>query len=52
MSELEGELERRTLTYTSWNQSGTKTEKKTWHPLTFTYGIAGPQQINEIKVVI
>ncbi|XP_041028381.1 glycosyltransferase BC10 [Juglans microcarpa x Juglans regia] len=49
MSDLEGELERRTLTYTLWNQSATKMEKKGWHPFTFNFANAGPKQINEIK---
>ncbi|KAI3849055.1 hypothetical protein MKX03_011498 [Papaver bracteatum] len=51
MSDLEGELERRTLTYTFWNESKTKTDKKGWHPFTFGYADAGTQQINEIKVI-
>ncbi|KAF8409600.1 hypothetical protein HHK36_005678 [Tetracentron sinense] len=49
MSDLEGELERRTVTYTLWNQSTTKMERKGWHPITFSYANAGPQQIKEIK---
>lgn len=52
MSDLEGELERRTLTYTVWNQSATKMEHKGWHPFTFNFANAGPKQIKEIKVVI
>jgi hypothetical protein len=52
MSDLEGELERRTLTYTQWNQSTTKMENKGWHPFTFDFESAGPKQIKEIKVVI
>lgn len=49
MNEIEGELERRTLTYTSWNLSTTNMEKKGWHPTTFYYATAGPKQINKIK---
>ncbi|KAH9797968.1 Core-2/I-branching beta-1,6-N-acetylglucosaminyltransferase family protein [Citrus sinensis] len=49
MSELEGELERRTLTYTLWNLSTTGNQN--WHPLTFSYANAGPQQIKEIKSI-
>ncbi|XP_020222044.1 glycosyltransferase BC10 [Cajanus cajan] len=49
MHGLEGELERRTLTFTLWNQSATKMENKGWHPFTFTYSNAGPQRIKEIK---
>ncbi|OVA03420.1 Glycosyl transferase [Macleaya cordata] len=49
MSNLEGELERRTVTYTLWNQSTTKMENKAWHPVTYGYANAGPQQINKIK---
>lgn len=51
MHGLEGELERRTLTYTLWNQSATKMENKGWHPMTFSYSSAGPQRIKEIKGV-
>ncbi|XP_058723750.1 glycosyltransferase BC10-like [Vicia villosa] len=46
---LEGELERRTVTYTLWNQSATKTDNKGWHPITFSYANAGPRKIKEIK---
>ncbi|KDP20710.1 hypothetical protein JCGZ_21181 [Jatropha curcas] len=48
---LEGELERRTLTYTVWNQSLAKMETKGWHPITFTYANASPKKINEIKAI-
>ncbi|KAA8520128.1 hypothetical protein F0562_014384 [Nyssa sinensis] len=49
MSDLEGELERRTATYTLWKQSATKMEREGWHPITFSYANAGPQQIKRIK---
>lgn len=50
MSELEGELERRTLTYSLWNNSAaTKTESKGWHPMTFNRANAAPKKIKEIK---
>ncbi|CAL5345651.1 unnamed protein product [Camellia sinensis] len=49
MSDLEGELERRTVTYTLWNHSATNMERKGWHPITFSYANAGPQQIKRIK---
>lgn len=52
MSEREDELERRTLTYTLWNNSATKTESKGWHPMTFTHANAAPQKIKEIKVLL
>ncbi|CAB4306122.1 unnamed protein product [Prunus armeniaca] len=51
MSEREDELERRTLTYTLWNNSATKTESKGWHPMTFTHTNAAPQKIKEIKEI-
>lgn len=50
MSEVEDELERRTLTYTSWNESAMREEESSWHPITFHYADAGPQKIKEIKV--
>ncbi|EOY28772.1 hypothetical protein QUC31_013223 [Theobroma cacao] len=49
MSELEGELERRTLTYTLWNQSAAKMDNKAWHPVMFNYADASPKKIKEIK---
>ncbi|XP_042519616.1 glycosyltransferase BC10-like [Macadamia integrifolia] len=51
MNELEGDVERRTLTYTLWNQSTTDMEGNAWHPMTFNYSNACPQQIREIKEI-
>ncbi|XP_050214742.1 glycosyltransferase BC10-like [Mercurialis annua] len=51
IADLEGELERRTLTYTVWNLSVTRMESKGWHPITFTYANAGPKKIKEIKAI-
>ncbi|CAL0309098.1 unnamed protein product [Lupinus luteus] len=48
MRDLEAELERRTLTYTLWNQSAAKKENQ-WHPMTFTYANANPQRIKDMK---
>ncbi|CAM8903166.1 hypothetical protein QQ045_012167 [Rhodiola kirilowii] len=48
---LESELERRTLTYTVWNQSKTKTETRGWHPKTFSYADARPEIIKAIKEI-
>lgn len=48
MKNLETELERRTVTYTLWNQSTTTTDNGGWHPFTFSYASAGPQQIKRI----
>ncbi|XP_019174142.1 PREDICTED: uncharacterized protein LOC109169706 isoform X2 [Ipomoea nil] len=45
---LVGELERRTVTYTVWNYSETKTEKN-WHPVTFSYRDARSENIKKIK---
>ncbi|XP_038711409.1 glycosyltransferase BC10-like [Tripterygium wilfordii] len=49
MLDLEGQLERRTLTYTQWNQSAAKMNDKSWHPMAFSYANAGPRQIKRIK---
>ncbi|KAI4298733.1 hypothetical protein L6164_032256 [Bauhinia variegata] len=49
MCGLESELERRTLTYTLWNQSAAKLESRGWHPVTFSYANASSQKIKEIK---
>lgn len=50
ISGLEDELERRALTYTSWNQSAAGSKKRSWHPIKFDFADAGPQKIREIKV--
>lgn len=52
MHGLGGELERRTVTYTVWNQSSTNMEKGGWHPMRFTYADAGPENIKRIKVLV
>lgn len=52
MSHLEDELERRTLTYTSWNQSIDTKDKRSWHPKTFEFPDANLEQIMEIRVSI
>ncbi|KAI3711148.1 hypothetical protein L2E82_41023 [Cichorium intybus] len=49
MNDLEGELERRTVTYTLWIQSATNMETKSWHPVTYNYATSNPQQIKNIK---
>lgn len=49
MSDLEGELERRTVTYTSWIQSATNMETRSWHPVTYNYASSNPEQIKRIK---
>ncbi|KAL8469088.1 hypothetical protein ACS0TY_032069 [Phlomoides rotata] len=49
MNNLESELERRTVTYTVWNQSTSKTDNGAWHPFTFSYADSGPQQIKRIR---
>ncbi|XP_068666684.1 glycosyltransferase BC10-like [Aristolochia californica] len=48
MSELEDELERRTITYTTWNESATEMEDGL-HPRKFGYNDASPERIKEIK---
>lgn len=49
MNDFEFELERRTLTYTSWNQSSGNPKGDAWHPYTFSYATSGPQQIKDIR---
>ncbi|VVA17573.1 PREDICTED: Core-2/I-branching beta-1 [Prunus dulcis] len=49
ISGLEDELERRTLTYTSWNQSTIPWKRRSWHPITFDYADASPWKMREIK---
>ncbi|XP_049382756.1 glycosyltransferase BC10-like [Solanum stenotomum] len=49
MHDSDGELERRTITYTEWNQSASNMDKNSWHPMTFSYADAGPDKIKRIK---
>ncbi|AEE33950.1 Core-2/I-branching beta-1,6-N-acetylglucosaminyltransferase family protein [Arabidopsis thaliana] len=51
MRGLENEMERRTVTYTTWNLSAKKAEAKSWHPLTFTSDNCGPEEIEGIKKI-
>ncbi|CAN1165707.1 Glycosyltransferase BC10 [Linum perenne] len=51
MRGVEDELERRTVTYTEWDQAANKMENTGWHPTTFTYASAGPQKIKTIKEI-
>ncbi|KAE9452741.1 hypothetical protein C3L33_15371, partial [Rhododendron williamsianum] len=52
MNDLDGELEKRMVTYSLWNETVTNMENKGWHPMTFNYANAGPQQIKRIKDII
>ncbi|MCO5591244.1 hypothetical protein L7F22_045225 [Adiantum nelumboides] len=45
----EDEIERRTLTFTQWDQSGKNRERKGWHPVTFALSDASSELINSIK---
>ncbi|KAL0668060.1 hypothetical protein Bca4012_030764 [Brassica carinata] len=51
MRGLESEMERRTVTYTTWNLLAKKAEAKSWHPLTFTSDNSGAKEIEEIKKI-
>ncbi|XP_057983863.1 glycosyltransferase BC10 [Malania oleifera] len=47
---LEGEITRRSLTYTSWDPSSSKNpERRGWHPLTYKFSDATPKLIQSIK---
>ncbi|KAK3161650.1 hypothetical protein QOZ80_1BG0079760 [Eleusine coracana subsp. coracana] len=48
---LEDELERRTLTYTSWDQSSDPKDKMTWHPKKFEYDTSSPEHVSAIKSI-
>lgn len=47
---LENEVERRTLTYSAWNNSIPKGDRRSWHPVTLHYLDATPEKMKEIKV--
>lgn len=49
IKDFEGEIERRGVTYTLWNQSTRDRERKGWHPVTFAYSDATSKLIHEIK---
>lgn len=49
---LEGELTRRSLTYSSWDLSSSKDhERRGWHPATYKYADATPLLIQSIKEI-
>ncbi|KAI3769653.1 hypothetical protein L6452_00762 [Arctium lappa] len=49
MRGVEDELERRTLTYSLWNQSTETMNTQAWHPVTFGYASASQKHIQDIK---
>ncbi|XP_031500973.1 glycosyltransferase BC10-like isoform X2 [Nymphaea colorata] len=48
---LENEVERRTLTYTLWNESVSGMGRQGWHPIMFKYADIDLQHIQQIKAV-
>ncbi|XP_022140621.1 uncharacterized protein LOC111011229 [Momordica charantia] len=48
---LENEVERRTLTYSAWNNSIPKGDRRSWHPVTLHYLDATPEKMKEIKEI-
>ncbi|OMO59229.1 Glycosyl transferase, family 14 [Corchorus capsularis] len=47
---LEGELTRRSLTYSAWDLSASKDrERRGWHPVTYKFSDATPELIQSIK---
>jgi hypothetical protein len=52
MRGYEVELERRTLTYSLWNQSTEPMNTQAWHPVTFGFASASQKNIQDIKVFI
>ncbi|OMO69385.1 Glycosyl transferase, family 14 [Corchorus olitorius] len=47
---LEGELTRRSLTYSAWDLSASKDrERRGWHPVTYKFSDATPELIKSIK---
>nr|GEX56581.1 glycosyl transferase, family 14 [Tanacetum cinerariifolium] len=49
MRGFEDELERRTLTYSLWNQSTETMDTQAWHPVTFGFAGASQKNIQNIK---
>ncbi|KAJ0113737.1 hypothetical protein Patl1_02804 [Pistacia atlantica] len=49
---LEGELTRRSVTYSAWDLSSSKDhERRGWHPVTYKYSDATPKLIQSIKEI-
>ncbi|XP_044501384.1 glycosyltransferase BC10-like isoform X2 [Mangifera indica] len=49
---LEGELSRRSLTYSAWDLSASKDhERRGWHPVTYKYSDATPKLIQSIREI-
>lgn len=48
---LEGEIERRTLTFSRWENSAKDQGQNGWHPVTFKFADATVQTIKEIQVI-
>lgn len=51
MRDLEGELERRTVTYTLWNQTKNKLDVQGWHPVMFRQADVSATLIKNIKSI-
>ncbi|XP_021891977.1 uncharacterized protein LOC110810198 [Carica papaya] len=50
LKNLEGEITRRSLTYSSWDLSASKEpERRGWHPVTYKFADATPELIQSIK---
>ncbi|KAH7439139.1 hypothetical protein KP509_04G047000 [Ceratopteris richardii] len=52
MKGLESEIERRTLTYTLWNQTNKEYEGAGWHPVTFKSADVDSELIGKIKAIM
>ncbi len=50
MQEMETEIERRTLTYTWWENSKSGKGREGWHPVTFNTADATLKTITNIQV--
>ena len=48
---FEGEITRRSLTYSAWDLSASRDrERRGWHPVTYKFSDATPMLIKSIKV--
>lgn len=50
MEEVEEELERRTLTFSHWENSERGKGRQGWHPVTFSFAEATLKAIKDIQV--
>ena len=52
IEDMENEIERRTLTYSRWENSVKGKGRQGWHPVTFSFADAALKAITDIQVCV